>query len=169
MNEISSNTTNRTHSRTIIHAVLWSSGLRDAENEVSRVSDEVDTIAGAGLETSTQTLRFTAYHSHPYTPLLPTHRTAGLFQQPRSRNHERANGRPLERLPYLKAAVLEGLRLCPGVATRLARIVPDGELVYDSKWVVPGGTTISMTTLLTHWDKNGYPNARRFEPERWMD
>lgn len=75
----------------------------------------------------------------------------------------------LERLPYLKAVVLEGLRLSPGLAIRLARIVPDSELVCDSKWVVPGGTTISMTTLLMHWDKSLYSHARRFEPERWMD
>jgi cytochrome P450 len=65
--------------------------------------------------------------------------------------------------------ITEGLRLSPGLATRLARIAPDRELVYDDKWVTSAGTSISMTTLLMHWDESVYPDARRFEPERWID
>ena len=63
---------------------------------------------------------------------------------------------------------MEGLRLSPGLATRLARIAPDRELVYNDS-VIPAGTPISMTVLLLRWNESVYPNARKSEPERWMD
>lgn len=64
---------------------------------------------------------------------------------------------------------MDGLRLSPGLATQLARIAPDRQLVYDDKWVIPAGTPVSMTTLLMHWDEGVYPNVRKSKPERWMD
>ena len=135
------------------------------------MSDEVDTITGAGVETVAQTLRFTVYYLYSNPTLLLRLRTElrDLF----SSLSPEAQGEPtlaqLEHLPYLTAVIMEGLRLSPGLATRLARIAPDRELIYNGKWVVPAGTPISMTTLLMHWDEGVYPNARRFEPERWID
>ena len=171
MSEIKSNTTNESSPSTIVHAILEADNLPPAEAELNRVSDEVSTITGAGLETVAQTLRFTIYHLYTKPPLRHRLRTE-LQDLSSSLNHE-PQSEPtlaqLERLPYLTAVIIESLRLSPGLATRLARIAPDRELVYDGKWVIPAGTPIGMTTLLMHWDESVYPDARRFEPKRWMD
>ena len=170
MSEINSNKTNETSPSTIVHALLQAEDLHPAEAELNRVSDEVRTITGAGLETVAQTLRFTVYYLYSNPTLLHLLRTE-LQDLSSSLNHE-TQSEPtlaqLERLPYLTAVIMEGLRLNPGLATRLARIAPDRELVYDGKWVIPAGTPVGMTTLLMHWDESVYPDARRFEPKRWM-
>ncbi|KAL2043494.1 hypothetical protein N7G274_003801 [Stereocaulon virgatum] len=171
MAELTSNTAQESLPRTIIHDILRSDYLPPTEKEFDRVSDEVGTVAGAGIETVAQTLRSTIYHLYSNPTLLHRLRTE-LRDLSNSLNPE-AQGEPalaqLESLPYLTAVIMEGLRLSPGLATRLARIAPDRQLVYDDKWVVPAGTPVSMTTLLMHWDEGLYPNARKFEPERWTD
>ena len=171
MSEIKSNTTKERSPSTIVHAILQADNLPPTEAELNHVSDEVSTITGAGLETVAQTLRFTLYYLYTNPPLLHLLRTE-LQHLSNNLNHE-TQSEPtlaqLERLPYLTAVIMEGLRLSPGLATRLARIAPDRELVYDGHWVIPAGTPVGMTTLLMHWDENVYPDARRFEPERWMD
>lgn len=63
---------------------------------------------------------------------------------------------------------MEGLRLSPGIATRMAGIAPDRDLVYK-EWVIPKGTPVGMTTLLMHLDGSIYPNPKVFDPERWAD
>ncbi|KAI5922014.1 trichodiene oxygenase [Camillea tinctor] len=50
----------------------------------------------------------------------------------------------LEQLPYLTAVIMEGLRLSPSVASRLARVAPDRDLFYD-KWCIPKGTPVEMS------------------------
>ena len=76
--------------------------------------------------------------------------------------------RALEQLPYLTAVLMEGMRLSPAIASRMARINPDEDLVYNNKRI-PTGTPIGMTTLLMHTDENIYPDPMRFDPERWME
>lgn len=51
----------------------------------------------------------------------------------------------LEKLPYLTAVILEGLRLSYGIAARLPRVAPDEDLVYHARdgsgrdYVIPRG------------------------------
>lgn len=158
-------------SRTIIHDILQSDTLPLAEKDFSRVSDEVDTITGAGLETVSQTLRFIVYYVYNNPKILLRLRAElrSLSSSPGPDALDELKLAQLEQLPYLTAVIMEALRLSPGLATRLARIAPDRELIYDDKWVIPAGTPVSMTTLLMHRDEGVYPNARVFEPERWMD
>ena len=168
MTELTSKTANERRPRTIVHDMLQSDNVPAAEKEFNRVSDEIDTITGAGLETVAQTLRFIVYSN----PTL-LHRLRIELQDLFSSLGAEARGQPtlarLECLPYLTAVIMEDLRLSPGLATRLARVAPDRELVYDEKWVIPAATPVSMTTLLMHRDESVYPDARNFEPERWMD
>ena len=171
MTEIHSNTVNENLPRTIIHDIFQADNLPTAEKDFYRVNDEVDTITGAGLETVAQTLRFIVYHLYSNSIFL--HRLRTELRNLFSSLDPDLQGEPtltqLEHLPYLTAVIMEGLRLSPGVATRLARIAPDRELVYDSNTVIPAGTPVSMTTLLMHRDERVYPEAQKFEPERWMD
>jgi cytochrome P450 len=62
----------------------------------------------------------------------------------------------------------EGLRLSPAIATRMARIAPDRDLVYG-EWRIPASTPVGMTTILMHTDENIYAEPKRFAPERWID
>lgn len=63
---------------------------------------------------------------------------------------------------------MEGMRLSPALATRLQRIAPDRDLVYD-KWRIPAGTPVGMTALFMHMDPELYPNPKLFNSERWVD
>ncbi|KAL9112104.1 MAG: hypothetical protein Q9227_003481 [Pyrenula ochraceoflavens] len=148
--------------RTLIHEILCASSIPQTEKEYARVCDEVETITGAGLETVAQVLRFTVYYLYTNPPMLRRLRTE-------LQNSETEVLAKLEHLPYLTAVITEGLRLSPGLATRLARIAPDRDLVYNDKWVIPAGTPVSMTTLLMHWDEAIYSDAKQFAPERWLE
>lgn len=76
--------------------------------------------------------------------------------------------RTLSQLPFLNSTIMEGLRLSPGVATRMARIAPDRDLFYKD-WRIPAGTPVGMTTILMHTDEETYPDRNAFRPERWID
>lgn len=74
----------------------------------------------------------------------------------------------LEQLPFLTGVVREGLRLSPGLATRLARVAPDRDLFYY-QWRIPAGTPVGMTVLLMHLNEAVYPQPKTFNPVRWSD
>jgi cytochrome P450 len=82
----------------------------------------------------------------------------------------------LEQLPFLTACIKEGLRLSNGVSTRLQRIDPDNSIVFTDKtrhkgktYILPAGTPLSMTGMLTHLDENVFPDPLAFRPHRWLD
>ena len=162
--------------RTIIHEILESNSLPPSEKDSFRVSAEVDTITAAGLETTAQIIRFTIYHI--YTNLSLLHRLRielrdAVCSHPADTielsNYLIPSLSQLEHLPYLTAAILEGLRLSPGTATRSARIAPDRDIVYNDKYVIPKGTPTGMTTLLMQRDERVYEGAEWFSPERWVE
>ncbi|KAJ5647415.1 cytochrome P450 [Penicillium lividum] len=70
-------------------------------------------------------------------------------------------------LPYLKAVIHEGLRLCPPVPWMLPRIVPEGGEVICGKWI-PGGTSVSLQAYALNRDPNSFHEATSFHPERWL-
>lgn len=78
----------------------------------------------------------------------------------------------LEKLPYLTACVQEGLRLSCGVSSRLQRVCPDENLVFNDgtkDWILPRGTPLGMTSLLQHYDESIFPDPTAFKPERWIE
>jgi cytochrome P450 len=74
----------------------------------------------------------------------------------------------LEKLPFLTAVLMEGLRLSPAIATRSQRIAPERDTFYKDQRI-PAGTPVGMTTLLIHMNPELYPDPRRFNPDRWTD
>jgi cytochrome P450 len=58
-------------------------------------------------------------------------------------------------------------RLSNGVAGRLPRINPRDAITYKS-YTIPAGTTVSMTTKLTHDNPTIFPNPQSYDPERWL-
>jgi cytochrome P450 len=78
---------------------------------------------------------------------------------------EIASPRPAGDLPYLRAAVVEALRLYPTTPMVLR------ETTQETEWaggVLPQGSGILIYTPFFHRDDERLPNAHRFEPESWV-
>ena len=64
---------------------------------------------------------------------------------------EHATIKQVEKLPYLNAVILEGLRISMGTSNRQTRINPDGVMVYDDgkrRWEIPAGVSLIPACLL---------------------
>ncbi|KAJ3552166.1 hypothetical protein NPX13_g11177 [Xylaria arbuscula] len=181
--------------RTIVHEIL-SSKLPPQDKRFQRVFEDVTSVSGAGFETTGSALRLICFHIFSNARILSNLRrelkSAGVEHvesptnpnsnpNPNDNDNNLNNTSPilplktLEKLPYLTATITEGLRLSPGVATRMARIAPDRDIVYRhsgndrSSYRIPAGTPVGMTTLLLHTDEEIYPDPLSFNPERWIN
>ncbi|KAI1504042.1 trichodiene oxygenase [Biscogniauxia marginata] len=151
---------------TLVHDIMKSK-LPDAEKRLDRVYEEVTSVTGAGYESTASVLRQIIYYVFK-DPVMLARLRAEIAAARQETGTADLSVAALEQLPYLTAVIMEGLRLSPSVASRLARVAPDRDLYYE-KWCIPKGTPVGMTTLLMHRDENLYPQASLFNPERWMD
>ncbi|KAI0110396.1 cytochrome P450 [Nemania sp. FL0031] len=144
----------------IVHQIMASS-LPESEKEFSRIYDDVVTITGAGFETTAGAVRVALFHVFDNKDVLDHLRAELATVNTREL-------KALEQLPYLKAVLLESLRISPAQGTRLARIAPDRDIYYK-KWRIPAGTPVGMTQVLLNMDETLYPDPHRFDPMRWLD
>ncbi|ROV99147.1 hypothetical protein VMCG_06643 [Cytospora schulzeri] len=73
-----------------------------------------------------------------------------------------------DKLPYLDAVVMEGLRCFPAIPMSLPRYVPQGGRTIDG-YFVPGRTIVSAQAYSVHRTDTGvFPDPDRFDPERWL-
>ncbi len=145
---------------------LLTGSLPPEEKGLKRLVDEGQTMIAAGQQTTAHHLQTVTYHvvadpeihgrlrvelesAIPNTASLPS-----LAQ--------------LEKLPYLRAVILEGHRFSHGVVSRLPRIAPDQPLHFKG-WVIPAGTPVSMTSVIQHADPTKFPEPERYNPDRWLD
>lgn len=180
-------------SQTLVDLIV-SSSLPAEEKRYKRVNDEVGTVTGAGFETSSNTLRHIAYHlyssphilarlraeldAHPETWTTAAADTDGDGSSPRHDNRRSWSWDKLSRLPYLTGVIKEGLRLTPGIVTRMQRIA-EQPLTYREKprdksgspraWTIPAGVPVGMSIMAMQMDEEVFPQPRRFLPERWAD
>lgn len=156
---------------TIFHSIL-DSKLPEHEKSDIRLTDDAQVLMMAGTLTTAWVLDVTMFW---------------LLQQPetlRKLKDELETAIPhidsigttplptLEQLPYLNAVMNEGLRLTYGVSTRLARLDPDKDIIFnDGKKdvVIPRGTPVGMTHVQIHHDERLFPDSKKFLPERWLD
>ena len=82
-------------------------------------------------------------------------------------SYDRPELKRLEKLPYLTAIILEGLRIGHAVSHRMMRAFPDKNLKYG-ELDIPAGTIVSMTALLLHENEAIFPEPQVFRPERWL-
>ncbi|GAM41188.1 hypothetical protein TCE0_041r14129 [Talaromyces pinophilus] len=73
-----------------------------------------------------------------------------------------------ETLPYLRAVVKEGLRLCMANPTRYTRVVPDGGITVASVYIPPK-TVVGCAAYTMHHDEEVFPRPFEFLPERWLE
>ncbi|KAI0808710.1 benzoate 4-monooxygenase cytochrome P450 [Xylaria sp. FL0064] len=71
-------------------------------------------------------------------------------------------------LPYLRAALLEAMRIYPPVPMGLPRIVPEGGDTVDGVFL-PGGVTVSTNPIATCLSQANFHGPWAFEPERWIE
>ena len=72
-------------------------------------------------------------------------------------------------LPYLQAAIKEGLRIMPPASGAMFKQVPPAGDVIHGKYL-PGGTQIGGSALGIQHSKRIYGvDAHLFRPERWLD
>ncbi|KUJ12594.1 cytochrome P450 [Mollisia scopiformis] len=149
--------------RTIVHEIMDSS-LPTSDKSFERVAGDVATVTSAGFETTSSALRLIIYHVFSKPDILQRLRT----ELATLGSADKFEWRRLEQLSYLTSVLMEGLRMSPGVVSRLARIAPDRDIMYK-EWVIPAGTPVGMSVLTLHMDKTLYPDPRHFDPDRWMD
>ncbi|KAI1348872.1 benzoate 4-monooxygenase cytochrome P450 [Xylaria sp. FL0043] len=71
-------------------------------------------------------------------------------------------------LPYLRAALLETMRIYPPVPMGLPRIVPEGGDTVDGVFL-PGGVTVSTNPIATCLSQVNFHEPWSFKPERWLE
>jgi cytochrome P450 len=73
-----------------------------------------------------------------------------------------------ETLPYLRAVVKEGLRVCMANPTRYTRVVPNSGLTVGSIYIPPK-TVVGCAAYTMHHDEEVFPRPFEFLPERWLE
>ncbi|KAI1397246.1 cytochrome P450 [Hypoxylon fuscum] len=154
--------------RTIIHEIV-DSKLPPDEKKLERVYNDMATITAAGFETTASILRLVLYHIFSNQEILRRLRAEiATVNGISSSSDAKLEVKTLEQLPYLTSVIMEGMRMSPGIGSRLARIAPDRDLFYGDLRI-PAGTPVGMTTILMHTDETLYPAPLSFNPDRWMD
>lgn len=73
-----------------------------------------------------------------------------------------------DKLSFLDAVVMEGLRCFPAIPMSLPRYVPSGGRSIDG-YYVPEHTIVSCQAHSVHRiDESVFPDPDRFDPERWL-
>lgn len=167
LDEAASNTTTDKGPRTIVHEIA-ESNLPPEEKSFKRVFTDVATVTGASFETTSSVLRLVIYHIWSKPHILGRLRAELEEAASQSQTPQPVELRTIEQLPYLTAVLTEGMRMSPGLGTRLRRIAPDRELLYG-QWRIPRWTPVGMTVLQMHMNEDVYPEPTKFIPERWLE
>lgn len=149
---------------TIFYEIIHSD-LPPTEKTPKRLEGEAAAVLGAGAVTTAWTLTVALYHLTVQPQKLERLRAEIRSVMPDP--HQPAKLQQLEKLPYLTAVIMEGLRLSNGVSTRLARVAPDRS-IYFRDWEIPKGTPVGMTSTLIHQNPDIFQQPLEFIPERWL-
>ncbi|KAI9702616.1 MAG: hypothetical protein M1820_006122 [Bogoriella megaspora] len=150
--------------RTILHDLL-ESDLPKQEKSRNRLRDEAFSLVTAGSGTTAHTCKCTTYYiqadSGVYSKLMQELRTIMPTRETVPKLTD------LEKLPYLTACVLEGLRLSHAVTHRACRAFPYKTLEYKGQ-KIPPKTIVCSTALLLHENPDTFPDPLIYRPERWL-
>ncbi|KAI8951099.1 cytochrome P450 [Xylaria longipes] len=152
---------------------LLESELPEKEKSIARLTDEAAALLTAGSETVSWTLTVITYHLLDKPQLLE--RLKSEISEAIDSSGQLPSWSFLEKLPYLSAVIMEGLRLSYGLSGRSARVPVEEDLMYRGIWrgepvqyVIPKGFAIGMSPALLHHDESLFPNSHTFDPERWL-
>ncbi|TVY82412.1 Cyrochrome P450 monooxygenase [Lachnellula suecica] len=160
------NRSSKTDRETIFHHLL-ESDLPESEKHNQRLINEAIVLIGAGSHTVAWALTVATYHMLSNTSILRNLKQE-LSAAKKSKGGKALTLLELEKLPYLTAVIKEGLRLSYGTSSRLPRRAPDSVLRYKD-WVIPAGTSVSVSIVMMHHDESIFPDSKAFRPERWLE
>ncbi|WQF79329.1 Putative cytochrome P450 [Colletotrichum destructivum] len=164
---------------TSVFAELFDSDLPEEEKTTKRLTAEGAVVMIAGTETTSFTLTVITFYLLTRPEILErlTQELRTVVTDPQ----HLPSWSTLEALPYFSAVVTEGLRLAPGVSSRIARVATEEDLVYRGKWapegsgtevelthVIPRGWAVGMSAMVSHFNESHFPDSNEFIPERWM-
>ncbi|KAI0973641.1 benzoate 4-monooxygenase cytochrome P450 [Xylaria arbuscula] len=84
------------------------------------------------------------------------------------KSYDEIQGRSTQWLKYLKAVILESLRIYPPVPFPLPRVVPSGGDVVDGHFL-PANTIVYVNPLACSMNPRNFSQPDQFIPERWLD
>ncbi|KAI1325887.1 benzoate 4-monooxygenase cytochrome P450 [Xylariaceae sp. FL0255] len=119
----------------------------------------------AGSETTATALATITYYLQ---------RTPIVFEKLREeitanfKSYDEIDGRSTQRLKYLKAVILEGMRIYPPLPFALPRVVPPGGDTVDGHFL-PANTIVSTNPYASSMDPKNFPQPDKFIPERWLE
>jgi cytochrome P450 len=148
--------------KTIFQEILGSK-LPPEDKTLQRLEDEAQIVIGGGVETTAFALAIAAFHIID-KPEIYERLHADLVKA--FPNRATLELQPLEQMPYLKACIMEAVRMGYGLSARNPR-THDKPLIYKD-WVIPAGTNLSMSIPDVSHDEELYPQSREFIPERWL-
>ncbi|THH28848.1 hypothetical protein EUX98_g5345 [Antrodiella citrinella] len=129
------------------------------------LNEEAFVLVFAGSDTTSNTATTGVIHAienrRVYNALKEELMTAWPVLEERPRYEQ------LEKLPYLTAVVKESLRMSHGIVTPPIRVVPYEGTTISGR-AIPAGTVVGMSACMVHWSESVFPNARTFQPERWL-
>ncbi|KAG6363997.1 hypothetical protein INS49_009100 [Diaporthe citri] len=157
------------HKGEVDHPVVFDAleGLADEQKSGEAVSM---IIAGGDTTASTLTYAVAAVTGDPQIHQRLVSELETALAARGGRRGDRPALSELEEIPYLMAVVRESVRCAVAQPARLPRTVPDGgePLIVDGK-VIPPGTVVGMSTYTMNMSEEIFgPDARQFNPERWM-
>ncbi|KAJ5116547.1 Cytochrome P450, partial [Penicillium angulare] len=146
--------------KTVFDALIDPS-VPPVERSLNRLVDEGMIILMAGVETTASTLSLIIFNLL-YTPDMLSKLRNELDMHP---GH--TSWSELERLPYMRGVINEGLRIFMSYSQRLLRSDPTENTKYKD-WIIPAGTAVSQSVHFLHTNTEIFPDPYRFDPERWI-
>ncbi|KAJ5924003.1 hypothetical protein N7466_008190 [Penicillium verhagenii] len=145
--------------RDTIFQSLHDPSLPSNERSPIRMRDEAFALLNAGTETTASVLKIIFFN-------LLQNKTNLLHLRDELKDSPNASLVDLEKLPYLRGVINEGLRLS-GAINRLARCSPTETLRYKD-WLIPPRVMMSQSSWFVHRDPELFPNPHTFDPDRWI-
>lgn len=135
---------------------------------VSIAAECLDHMA-AGIDTTGDALCFLMWElSQPRSLVFQERLRAELRGAQAQAQAQEGRAESWDRLPYLDAVVMEGLRCFPAIPMSLPRYVPGGGRSIDG-YFVPERAIVSAQPYSVHrTDEEVFPEPDRFNPERWL-
>ncbi|KAF3045052.1 hypothetical protein E8E12_006351 [Didymella heteroderae] len=150
--------------KTIFQEILQSK-LPEEDKTQKRLAEEAQIVVGGGVETTAFTLCIASFHIIN-TPRIYERLHADLVAAFPNRSNLELY--PLEQMPYLKACIMEAVRLSYGLSARNPRTRRTMPLQYKD-WTIPPNTNVSMTIPEVSHDEAIFPESHKYIPERWLD
>ncbi|KAF2656504.1 cytochrome P450 [Lophiostoma macrostomum CBS 122681] len=153
----------------IVGRMLDTSKKNPEEFTYTDVISMATSNVAAGSDTTAISLRSIIYHllQNPETKRKLIEEIAEFRRKGQLSNSPRYT--EAQKMPYLQAAIYEGMRVHPAVGVNLPRVVPPGGAHLAGHYI-PSGTVAGVNAWVVHQNEEVYgADAKEFRPDRWLE